>query len=144
MADANGTRRYDARSDEAAEYRRLYNTARWRKIRLDHLRRSPVCVMCLRRGLVNDGSMHNDGKPQEVARRRHLVCDHVEPHKGDVEKFYGGPFQTLCPDDHDIVKQQLEVRGFMTGSDMRGRPIDPDHPWNRARAVGKARDSAGG
>jgi 5-methylcytosine-specific restriction enzyme A len=37
-----------------------------------------------------------------------LVCDHVEPHGGDVVKFWAGPFQTLCKRCHDGEKQRLE------------------------------------
>jgi 5-methylcytosine-specific restriction enzyme A len=24
------------------------------------------------------------------------ICDHVEPHRGDVNKFWLGPFMSLC------------------------------------------------
>lgn len=123
--------RPDRRSAEALEYRRLYNTTRWRRIRAAQLRAEPLCRMCEVRGIINDGSRHNDGRPQEDQRRRFLVCDHVERHGGDEVKFFEGPFQTLCPDDHDIVKQQIENRGFIAGADLAGRPIDPAHPWNR-------------
>jgi 5-methylcytosine-specific restriction enzyme A len=37
-----------------------------------------------------------------------LVCDHIEPHRGCVEKFWAGPFQTLCKGCHDNEKQRLE------------------------------------
>lgn len=26
--------------------------------------------------------------------------DHIEPHHGDVEKFFAGPFQSLCHRHH--------------------------------------------
>ena len=121
----------DYRSAEATAYRPLYKSARWQRIRADHLQGEPLCRMCLADGLVNDGSLHSDGTPQQDRRRRFLVCDHIDPHKGDLIKFYGGPFQTLCPDHHDITKQQFERRGYIAGCDVSGRPIDPQHPWNR-------------
>lgn len=37
------------------------------------------------------------------------VCDHVEPHDGDVDKFWAGPFQSLCKPDHDATKQREEA-----------------------------------
>jgi hypothetical protein len=33
-----------------------------------------------------------------------------------------------------VVKQQLEVRGYIVGCDVDGRPTDPLHPWNRRSA----------
>jgi 5-methylcytosine-specific restriction enzyme A len=40
-----------------------------------------------------------------------LVCDHVDPHSGDLEKFWAGPFQTLCKRCHDSDKQRDERAG---------------------------------
>ena len=37
------------------------------------------------------------------------VCDHVEPHRGDVAKFHGGPFQSLCAFHHNRDKQRAEA-----------------------------------
>jgi hypothetical protein len=31
--------------------------------------------------------------------------------------------------DHDALIQKEEARGYTLSSD-RGRPIDPEHPWN--------------
>lgn len=92
--------------------------------------------MCKARGILNNGSRKNNGEPQTDPRRRFLVCDHVEPHKGDLDKFWSGPFQTLCPDDHDVVKQGIEVRGYEAGCDQTGRPKAIDHPWNLSRPKG--------
>lgn len=123
----------DQRSSEAREYRRLYKTARWQKLRLAHLAEEPLCRMCLARGVVNDGSLRPDGSYQDERRRRYLVVDHVEPHRGDETKFFAGPFQTLCPDDHDRRKQAEEHRGFANDVGLDGWPIDPAHPVNRRR-----------
>lgn len=71
--------------------------------------------MCARRGLVIPAT----------------ICDHVIPHRGDIDAFWAGPFQSLCKPDHDVVKQAEENRGYVIGSDVGGRPIDPSHPWNR-------------
>lgn len=87
--------------------------------------------MCLARGVVNDGTLRPDGSVQPDPRRRFLVCDHIERHGGDVERFFAGPFQTLCPDDHDRRKQAEEHRGFANDVDLDGWPIDPAHPVNR-------------
>jgi 5-methylcytosine-specific restriction protein A len=36
------------------------------------------------------------------------VCDHIEPHRGDAEKFWNGPFQSLCYFHHNRDKQREE------------------------------------
>ena len=121
----------DRRSEEARRYRRWYNTARWKRIRDAQLRDQPLCQMCLKRGLVNDGSRTMTGEAQADPRRRHLVCDHITPHRGDEQAFWAGPFQTLCPDHHDIVKQGEDLRGYSKELGLDGWPIDPRHPANR-------------
>ena len=75
------------------------------------------------------------GEPQPDPRRRHLVADHVVPHKGDPVLFWEGELQTLCPDHHDSTKQQAEVRGFSVERGADGWPVDPNHPANRGRAA---------
>jgi hypothetical protein len=36
------------------------------------------------------------------------VCDHIEPHRGGPEKFWKGPFQSLCDYHHNRDKQRSE------------------------------------
>ena len=48
----------------------------------------PICVMC--------------------RVRRATILDHKEPHLGDPERFWKGPFQTLCKPCHDSIKQRHE------------------------------------
>lgn len=103
--------RSDARSFEAADYRKLYKDARWRG---PHGRRAwqlaahPLCERCLKRGIVNDGSRTLDGKWQDNPRRRYLVAHHRQPHRGDVTLFFEGELETLCPDHHDLIAQKEE------------------------------------
>lgn len=124
----------DRRSDEAAAYRRLYKTARWRGKRgrrAQHLNVEPLCRMCKARGIINDGSRTMSGEVQQDPRRRFLVVDHIEPHRGDEARFFQGALQTLCPDHHDVVKQSQEVRGFSVEVGADGWPVDHGHPANR-------------
>jgi 5-methylcytosine-specific restriction protein A len=85
----------DISRDRDALTRRLYKTARWQRLRLNILARdlytcqNPAC-----------------GRIEGNTSR--LVCDHVDPHGGDVEKFWAGPFQTLCKRCHDSEKQRQE------------------------------------
>jgi 5-methylcytosine-specific restriction protein A len=57
------------------------------------------------------------------------VADHVEPHRGDPVLF-AGPLQSLCKECHDSWKQAMENGVYINGSDLRGNPFDPRHPWN--------------
>lgn len=126
--------RRDNRSEESKAWRGWYNLARWkgpRGRRAQQLRAEPLCCMCLAKGIVNDGSLTSTGERQSDPHRRFLVADHVVEHKGDPDRFWNGELQTLCPDHHDITKQQQESRGFVAGCDAAGRPIDAAHPWNR-------------
>lgn len=77
----------------APPWRRLYSTARWQRLRQDvFLRDLYQCRAC--------GRIEADTSQ--------LVCDHVEPHRGDLVKFWEGPFQTLCKTCHDGEKQRAE------------------------------------
>ncbi|KUP91789.1 HNH endonuclease [Tritonibacter horizontis] len=116
-----------------SEYHHLYNKSAWRRqLRPQHLAREPLCRACLRRGIINDGSLTAAGEDQANARRRFLVVDHVIPHRGDLGLFLDpANLQTLCPDDHDQNKQRLEARGYSQERGADGWPIDPQHPANR-------------
>jgi hypothetical protein len=67
---------------------------------------------CLERGIVTPAT----------------ICDHVEPHKGDVIKFWTGELQSLCLDCHLVTKRQIEEHGFRFDIDIDGWPLDRNHP----------------
>lgn len=76
----------DQRSAEATAYRRLYNTARWRALRAHLLAQQPLCERCLLSETV------------EVA----TVVHHADGgHRGDIARFWDGPFENLCKAHHD-------------------------------------------
>jgi 5-methylcytosine-specific restriction endonuclease McrA len=81
-------------------WRRWYNTARWRALRLKvFLRDLFTCKRC--------GHVEGDTSL--------LVCDHVIPHRGDEAKFWDeANLQTLCKDCHDRVKQREEQASLHT------------------------------
>lgn len=85
----------------------LYYTARWRRLRRQQLASSPLCVYCLEDEIVTEAT----------------VCDHVDPHKGDPEKFWLGPFQSLCKRCHDSRKQREELGQAQRGADASGWPL---------------------
>jgi 5-methylcytosine-specific restriction endonuclease McrA len=114
-------RSLDRRRLADTETRRLHKTKRWQDLRWSVLVRDQfTCQICRR--LEGDTSK--------------LVCDHVEPHRGNVEKFWAGPFQTLCKPCHDGVKQKEEIAARMAGLDVYGgKPASYRPDWLRPSAI---------
>jgi 5-methylcytosine-specific restriction endonuclease McrA len=72
-----------------------YKTTAWKRLRLSHLSREPLCRFCKKKGIVTPAN----------------TVDHIEPHRGNMEKFFGGPFQSLCKHCHSSIKQKYEKSG---------------------------------
>lgn len=108
--------RQDRRSSQALTYRPLYNTARWHRTRKYQLDQRPLCERCKAKGYVVQAN----------------VCHHVDKDsKLDPERFFNGPFESLCSHCHDSDAQQVERIGFSTAVGTDGWPIDERHPANR-------------
>ena len=101
------------------QYGKLYASYRWRKLREAQLNRQPLCEMCAAHGDVT--AAH--------------VVDHKKPHRGDMEKFWAGPFQSLCDHCHNAHKQRQENGGEIMGCDADGFPIGPEHHWRETKNV---------
>ena len=81
---------------DSASWQHLYNSTRWRKLRLIHLGADPLCRMCAAEGRIKAAT----------------VCDHIQPHKGDVALFWDSRnLQGLCAAHHSSVKQSEERTG---------------------------------
>jgi 5-methylcytosine-specific restriction enzyme A len=89
-----------------------YSSRRWARIRRHQMLEQPFCCYCLERGIVT---------PAEI-------CDH-----GDVNKFWLGPFMSLCKRGHDSTKRLVETRGFRPDIGLDGWPLDPCHPVYRTQ-----------
>lgn len=78
-------------------WRKLYNTTRWRKLRLSIFQRDGfMCVRCRK----------------VEASTSNLVCDHIERHSGDERLFWDeSNLATMCKHCHDSAKQSEERRG---------------------------------
>lgn len=87
-------RDYDTRRRRDKPWRRWYGTKQWREIRAAQLAVEPYCRRCKSTGRVV----------------RATVCDHVQPHRGDWQRFIAGPFQSLCSTCHSSAKQIQEGR----------------------------------
>lgn len=119
--------RQHSRSAEAEAYRHLYADTRWR---------GPHGVR--KKALVRDGyQCQHCGCILITGDRHHphaAVVHHKKAHKGDPVLFFDlNNTESVCKSDHDTLLQKQEVRGYVIGNDINGRPLANDHPWNRAR-----------
>lgn len=82
-------------------YKKLYASARWRRLRQSVLDDQPLCEMCSAAGIVTPAN----------------VVDHKRPHQGDEELFWDREnLQALCAPHHDIHKQRQEVAAGYHGA----------------------------
>ncbi len=78
------TQRYDA-ARANLPHRKLYADVRWRKAAKWQLAVHPLCVDCEAAGFTVLAS----------------VCDHIQPHHGDLELFWSSDnWQSLCASCH--------------------------------------------
>ncbi|NHT77539.1 HNH endonuclease [Rhizobiaceae bacterium CRRU44] len=112
-------------------------TMKWEKARAVFLAQpgNQICRRCQAHGLLNAGNLRPNGSLQTNPKRMHLVVDHIVPHKQDQKLSWDhANWQPLCPDHHDITKQQKEHGKVRSGTGLDGRPLDPAHPWNQRPA----------
>ncbi|TBY73371.1 HNH endonuclease [Rhizobium leguminosarum bv. viciae] len=84
----------DRRSEEAKQYRRLYQSARWRTLRHHQLATQPLCEWCLESETITEAT----------------EAHHATPHRGDLDLFWSGPFISTCKPCH-ASRGQLEDNG---------------------------------
>ena len=95
-------------------------SSRWDRARQTYLGTHPHCAMCTKVG-------------QTV---KATVVDHIIPHRGDQALFWNtANWQPLCATHHNAAKRRQENGDASFGADVAGRPLDPAHPWNRARVA---------
>lgn len=91
-------------------------TNKWAKAAKSYLASHPWCVICQKTGKFTPAT----------------CVDHIVPHKRDMQLFWDtSNWQALCDPHHNSTKQRDERRGYVTGSDATGMPIDPEHHWNK-------------
>ncbi|MER8699698.1 HNH endonuclease [Mesorhizobium sp. M1273] len=105
---------YDAKRRASQPWRQWYKTREWYAIRARQLRREPHCAICARAGVKTPAT----------------ICDHDVRHRGDRQKFFAGPFSSLCKACHDSNKQKTEIHGYSSDVGADGIPADARHPFN--------------
>lgn len=100
---------------------RIYNTARWRRLRAAHLRLFPLCCGCERLGIVRAAN----------------TVDHIVPISAGGPAFpdHDG-LASYCPACHSAKTVRGTEAGAVKtsrprkGCDANGNPLDPAHPWH--------------
>lgn len=117
-------REHDRRRSIEQPWRGWYSLAVWRGkngLRARQLAKHPLCERHKQRG---------EDVPADTV-------NHRRPHEGDWALFVDpNNHESACKACHDQVIKAEEARGFVIGCDIGGRPIDPDHPWNRPTRQG--------
>lgn len=90
----------------------LYNLRKWRRMRLEHIVRNPLCVKCAEAGKIQPG--------EEV--------DHIQPHHNDHELMFDPDnLQTLCKACHS--EKTFTENGGLTRAAILPRWLErPDKP----------------
>jgi 5-methylcytosine-specific restriction endonuclease McrA len=115
---SQASRDRDALRRANSPHRKLYDLAIWRGrngLRQQQLARQPLCERCLSQGKTTPATTVN----------------HRKPHKGDWSLFIDpANHESACKEHHDSTIKAEENRGYTIGTDVNGRPVDPNHPWN--------------
>lgn len=106
-----------------SQFSNWYADRRWRAKREAQLQREPLCCFCWGRGRTTPAT----------------IADHIEPHRGDLGKFWYGALQSLCQACHSSTKQRMENGSAPIGVDEDGWPLsdriaargDPKSHWRR-------------
>jgi len=95
-----------------ANPRDWYGLGRWKARARMQMQMHPLCKHCLDEGHVVPA----------------VIADHIEPHRGDWNKFWLGALQSLCRHCHESGKKYQEARGFRSDIGADGWPTYPQHP----------------
>jgi 5-methylcytosine-specific restriction protein A len=98
-------------------WRSWYNLQSWRRRAKHQLRIKPLCALCGEQGRITPAT----------------IADHHPAHMGDYNAFVLGPLRSLCKPCHDGLQPSFKHRGYSNAIGVDGYPLDPAHPFNRAR-----------
>lgn len=100
---------------------RIYDTARWKRLRARHLAMFPLCQPCAAAGRTTAG--------------RHVDHKHAISDGGDPFPAHDG-LESMCPPCHSAKTARGAEHGAVRstkprkGCDANGNPIDAAHPWH--------------
>ena len=77
--------RHQIKRTSTTKHQKLYNSSRWKRLRLMQLRRNPLCSHCVEKGLLTPAT----------------DVDHIVPHNGNTSLMYDlDNLQSLCRPCH--------------------------------------------
>jgi 5-methylcytosine-specific restriction enzyme A len=88
--------------------------------------RDPLCEACLQVGEIVPAEVVDHRVPISKEGREKRLAAEAFPHLDGLA--------SLCANHHNAKTraEQLGQKDWMrAGCDVFGRPLDPDHPWNR-------------
>jgi 5-methylcytosine-specific restriction enzyme A len=94
-----------------------YTTQRWQRLRRHKLRQHPLCEACLQTGRI---------EPAVAVDHRVRIKDGGEPFPALDQ------LASLCARCHNTktrAEQMGETSWLTKGCDVRGYPLDRNHPW---------------
>lgn len=107
----------------AFKYKHLYGTTKWGQLRRYIWQRDQYVCKWHGCGKLLIGKAPSPNSP---------IAHHIKPHRGNATLFWDAAnIMTVCKECHDGAVQRYERTGRIGGYDKAGKPIDPQHPWNR-------------
>ncbi len=92
------------------------NSAAWKRLRAQVLAEEPLCRMCTARGLVVPAT----------------DVDHIVDSREDfTDDNSRENLAALCHECHSLKTAASMGKSVTWGCDVKGNPLDPNHPWNR-------------
>ena len=105
-----------------------YSTQRWQRVRRLKLQQYPLCEACLQVGEI---------VPAEAVDHRTPISQDGRKKRSAAEAFPPlDRLASLCAGHHNAKTraEQLGEKDYMhKGCDIFGRPLDPNHAWNREK-----------
>lgn len=98
---------------------RVYDTARWQRVRARQLARETLCRVC--------AELDRETPATEV--------DHIKPLARDGAPYDRANLQSLCTPHHSFKTNNYDAKGLewsthaLRGCFSDGSPRDPAHPW---------------
>ena len=103
-----------------------YTTRRWQRLRKLKMQCNPLCEACLQVGEI---------VPAEVVDHRRPITKEGRERRSAAEAFPPlDQLASLCAMHHNqkTRAEQLGEKDYMhRGCDVFGRPLDPEHHWNK-------------
>ncbi|MYN11781.1 HNH endonuclease [Pusillimonas sp. TS35] len=97
------------------------NSAQWQNLRATVINEEPLCRYCSAQGWIVSAT----------------DVDHIS---GDPSDNRRENLQSLCHECHSKKTAADHGKAVSWGCDVNGMPLDPAHPWNKEKSLGRNGD----